>query len=211
MHHSGNRDFKMTLRSFYDPTAAEAGCDEAGRGCLAGPVYAAAVIFPKDYHNKELNDSKKLTEKQRARMREEIIRNAVSWSIASCSNTEIDNMNILRASITAMHRALDSLAGRPELLLIDGNRFYGYRNIPHITIVKGDATFLSIAAASVLAKTERDRFMEDLDEQFPVYGWKKNKGYPTREHREAILKYGVTPWHRLTFSLHEMQTELQFL
>ena len=201
----------MTLLPFFLDGVREAGCDEAGRGCLAGPVYAAAVILPKRYRNRELNDSKQLTRRQRERLREEITSRAVSWSIASCSNTEIDSMNILRASITAMHRAIAALKVTPLLLLIDGNRFYTYGDIPHQTIVRGDATYLSIAAASVLAKTERDCFMEELDAQFPQYGWRHNMGYPTREHRKAIAEYGTTPWHRLSFNLIDMQQELPFL
>lgn len=201
----------MTLRPYYIDGIREAGCDEAGRGCLAGPVFAAAVILPKRYRNRELNDSKQLTRRQRERLREEITSRAVAWSIASCTNTEIDSMNILRASITAMHKAIAGLKVAPLLLLIDGNRFYTYGDIPHQTIVRGDATYLSIAAASVLAKTERDRFMEELDALFPGYGWRHNMGYPTREHRKAIAKYGITPWHRLSFSLLNMQQELPFL
>lgn len=199
------------LKPFYLDGIREAGCDEAGRGCLAGPVYAAAVILPKRYRNKELNDSKQLTARQRERLRGEIISHAIAWSIASCSNTEVDTMNILRASITAMHRAIAGLKVTPLLLLIDGNRFYSYENIPHQTIVRGDATYLSIAAASVLAKTERDRYMEELDALFPHYGWRNNKGYPTAEHRKAIAINGPSPWHRLSFKLLNMQKELPFL
>lgn len=199
------------LKPWYLNGIKEAGCDEAGRGCLAGPVFAAAVIFPKKYRNKELNDSKLLSPRRRNRLREEIISNAIAWSIASCSNTEIDTMNILRASITAMHRAISGLKVTPLLLLIDGNRFYSYSNIPHQTVVHGDATFLSIAAASILAKTERDRLMEELDANYPMYGWRRNKGYPTPEHRRAITDHGITPYHRLTFNLRDLQTELRFL
>jgi len=199
------------LKPFFLDGIREAGCDEAGRGCLAGPVYAAAVILPKKYRNRELNDSKQLTRKQRERLREEITARAVAWSIASCTNTEIDSMNILRASITAMHRAISTLKVTPLLLLIDGNRFYTYGDIPHQTIIRGDATYLSIAAASILAKTERDRFMEEIDAHFPQYGWCHNMGYPTREHRRAIARYGTTPWHRLTFNLLDTQQELPFL
>jgi ribonuclease HII len=201
----------MTLKPFFLNGIKEAGCDEAGRGCLAGPVFAAAVILPKKYRNKDLNDSKKLSPKKRELLREEIISTAVSWSIASCSNTEIDKMNILRASITAMHRAIDGLQVTPLVLLIDGNRFYSYHNIPHHTIIKGDATYLSIAAASVLAKTERDHHMEELDALCPQYGWRHNKGYPTPDHRQAIIRYGITPYHRLSFNLSDTQTELIFL
>ena len=199
------------LKPFFKDGILEAGCDEAGRGCLAGPVYAAAVILPKRYRNKELNDSKKLTARQRERLRSEIISSATAWCIASCSSTEIDEMNILRASITAMHRAIDKLEPRPLLLLIDGNRFYTYGNIPHQTIIKGDATYLSIAAASVLAKTERDHRMEELDALYPCYGWRHNKGYPTSEHRRAIAEYGPSPYHRLSFSLVDLQGKLPFL
>jgi ribonuclease HII len=199
------------LRPFFLDGIKEAGCDEAGRGCLAGPVYAAAVMLPKRYRNRELNDSKQLTRRQRDRLRGEITSHAVTWSIASCSNSEIDSMNILRASITAMHRAISGLKTEPLLLLIDGNRFYSYGNIPHQTIVRGDATYLSIAAASVLAKTERDRCMEELDALFPQYGWRHNMGYPTPEHRRAIAEYGITPWHRLSFNLLDTQQELPFL
>jgi len=199
------------LKPWYLNGIKEAGCDEAGRGCLAGPVFAAAVIFPKKYRNKELNDSKLLSPRRRDRLREEIISNAIAWSIAACSNTEIDNMNILRASITAMHRAISTLKVTPLLLLIDGNRFYSYSNIPHQTVVHGDATYLAIAAASILAKTERDRLMEELDANYPMYGWRRNKGYPTPEHRRAITDHGITPYHRLTFNLRDLQTELRFL
>ncbi|MCU0377242.1 MAG: ribonuclease HII [Bacteroidales bacterium] len=199
------------LKQYYHPTLAEAGCDEAGRGCLAGPVFAAAVILPKDYRNNALNDSKKLTPLQREKLRHEIISDAIAWEVASCTNSEIDAMNILRASITAMHRAICRLIPQPQHLLIDGNRFYPYGNIPHHTIVRGDATYLSVAAASILAKTERDRFMEELDTLFPQYGWRHNKGYPTPEHRKAIIDHGISPYHRLTFNLREMQSELRFL
>lgn len=199
------------LKPFYLDGIREAGCDEAGRGCLAGPVYAAAVILPKRYRNRELNDSKQLTARQREKLRDEIMSQAMAWSIASCSNNEIDIMNILRASITAMHRAIAELKVMPLLLLIDGNRFYSYENIPHQTIIRGDATYLSIAAASVLAKTERDRRMEELDALFPHYGWRRNKGYPTAEHRKAIALNGPSPWHRLSFKLLDTQKELPFL
>ncbi len=199
------------LKPFFSNGIREAGCDEAGRGCLAGPVYAAAVILPKRYRNRELNDSKQLTARQRDRLREEIMSAATAWCIASCSNTEIDEMNILRASITAMHRAITGLEIPPLLLLIDGNRFYKYGDIPHHTIVHGDAEYLSIAAASVLAKTERDRHMEELDSLYPCYGWRRNKGYPTAEHRRALAVNGPSPYHRLTFNLSDLQRELPFL
>jgi ribonuclease HII len=199
------------LKQYLDPILVEAGCDEAGRGCLAGPVFAAAVILPKDYINHTLNDSKKLSAKVRESLRDEIKQNAIAWAIASCSNTEIDEMNILRASITAMHRAIDKLNQTPSLLLIDGNRFYPYKNTPHKTIIHGDAIYLSIAAASVLAKTERDDFMRQIDKDFPQYGWKNNKGYPTKFHRKAIMESGTTQWHRLSFNLFDIQTEFNFL
>ena len=184
----------------------EAGCDEAGRGCLAGPVTAAAVILPPDFHNELLNDSKQLTERQRDKLRPIIESEAVAWAEAMVSPKEIDRINILRASITAMHRAIDALTVRPEALLIDGNRFYPYHDIPHTTIVKGDGKMMSIAAASVLAKTHRDEFMRNLATEFPQYGWDRNKGYPTRDHRAAIAAYGPTPHHRMTFQLLEQPT-----
>ena len=179
----------------------EAGCDEAGRGCLAGAVYAAAVILPKDFRDGRLNDSKQLTERQRYALREVIEREAVAWAVGVVSPQEIDEVNILRASILAMHRALDGLAVRPQHVLVDGNRFRPYRDVPHTTVVKGDGKYLSIAAASILAKTYRDDYMLRLHGEFPAYGWDRNKGYPTRQHREAIAKYGTTPYHRLTFNL----------
>ena len=179
----------------------EAGCDEAGRGCLAGPVTAAAVILPPDFHNDLINDSKQLTERQRERLRPVIEREAVAWAVAMVSPQEIDRINILRASITAMHRALDQLTVRPEAVIVDGNRFKPYRNLPHTTIVKGDGKYLSIAAASVLAKTYRDDYMNALAEQYPQYDWRSNKGYPTKKHREAIKAFGVTPYHRKSYNL----------
>ena len=184
----------------------EAGCDEAGRGCLAGPVTAAAVILPPDFENELLNDSKQLTERQRDQLRPIIEREAVAWAVAMVSPQEIDRINILAASILAMHRAIDQLAVRPEALLIDGNRFRPYPGIPHTTIVKGDGKMMSIAAASILAKTHRDELMRRLDKEYPLYGWAKNQGYPTREHRAAIAAYGTTPHHRLTFQLLEQPT-----
>lgn len=179
----------------------EAGCDEAGRGCLAGAVYAAAVILPPDYRNDTLNDSKQLTEKQRYRLREVIERDALSWTVGIVSPEEIDAINILNASFLAMHRAIGNLSIRPQHLLIDGNRFKPYAGIPHTTVVKGDGKYLSIAAASVLAKTYRDDYMDGLDKTYPAYGWQKNKGYPTQAHRDAIRLYGVTPYHRKSFNL----------
>lgn len=179
----------------------EAGCDEAGRGCLAGAVYAAAVILPPDYRNDTLNDSKQLTEKQRYRLREVIERDALSWAVGIVSPEEIDAINILNASFLAMHRAIGNLSIRPQHLLIDGNRFKPYAGIPHTTVVKGDGKYLSIAAASVLAKTYRDDYMDGLGKTYPAYGWQKNKGYPTQAHRDAIRLYGVTPYHRKSFNL----------
>lgn len=189
------------LLSRYGEISPEAGCDEAGRGCLAGPVFAAAVILPPDYQNEWLNDSKKLTPRRRYALRQVIQTDAVSWAVASVSNEEIDRINILNASILAMHRALDQLAVRPAFVIVDGNRFKPYGHIPHQTIVKGDGKYLSIAAASVLAKTYRDDFMTVQAGQYPQYGWEGNAGYPTRQHREAIRQYGLTPLHRRTFRL----------
>ena len=189
------------LLPYYNNTLIEAGCDEAGRGCLAGSVYAAAVIFPKDYHNARLNDSKQLTAKQRYALREEIERDAIAWALGIVTAQEIDQMNILKASITAMHRAIEKLSVQPETLIIDGNRFYPYRNLPYHTIVKGDGKYLSIAAASILAKTYRDDYMKQLHEEYPYYGWDHNAGYPTKEHREGIAQHGLSPYHRLSFNL----------
>ena len=178
----------------------EAGCDEAGRGCLAGSVYAAAVIFPPDYHNPDLNDSKKLTAKRRYALREIIEREALAWAVGVVTPQEIDEINILNASILAMHRALDQLKVRPTYVIVDGNRFKHYRDLPHQTIVKGDGKYLSIAAASILAKTYRDDYMHALHKEYPYYGWDHNAGYPTLEHRRGILEHGLTPYHRLSFS-----------
>lgn len=177
----------------------EAGCDEAGRGCLAGSVYAAAVILPLDYSHPLLNDSKQLTARKRYNLREDILRDALAWAVGVVTPAEIDKINILNASILAMHRALDGLSVRPEYIIVDGNRFKPYRDIPHTTVVKGDAKYLSIAAASILAKTYRDDYMNDLHKEYPFYGWNRNAGYPTREHREGILRHGLTPYHRLSF------------
>lgn len=179
----------------------EAGCDEAGRGCLAGPVVAAAVILNKDKDYPELNDSKKLTEKKRMQLRELVMQEALSYSIGIVTAQEIDEINILNASFLAMHRALDQLKVRPELLLIDGNRFNPYKKVKHVCIVGGDAKYQSIAAASILAKTTRDMMMVEYGEQYPVYNWKKNKGYPTSEHKQAIADHGTTPLHRMTFNM----------
>ncbi len=189
------------LLPYYNESLIEAGCDEAGRGCLAGSVYAAAVILPKDYHNDKLNDSKQLTAKMRYALREEIERDAIAWAIGIATPKEIDEMNILKASITAMHRAIDALAVRPEALIIDGNRFHPYHDVPHTTIVKGDGKYLSIAAASILAKTWRDDYMAKLHKEYPFYGWDHNAGYPTKEHRKGIEEHGTTPYHRMTFRM----------
>lgn len=200
------------LLPFLHKDLIEAGCDEAGRGCLAGAVYAAAVILPKDFENEELNDSKQLTERQRYKLREVIEQNALAWAVGVVSPEEIDKINILNASFLAMHRAINSLKIRPEFLLIDGNRFNKYENIPYQTIIKGDGKYLSIAAASILAKTYRDDYMNKLDKEYPQYDWRKNKGYPTKKHRQAIQEYGVTPYHRMTYNLlgEDRQLELPF-
>lgn len=189
------------LKNYYEQGRVEAGCDEAGRGCLAGSVYAAAVILPPDYHNERLNDSKKLTARQRYALRQNIERDAVAWAVGVVTPQEIDQINILNASILAMHRALDQLKVRPEAIIVDGNRFKPYRDLPHTTIVKGDGKYLSIAAASILAKTYRDDEMIRLAQEYPDYDWQHNMGYPTRKHREAIRQHGVTPYHRRTFNL----------
>lgn len=189
------------LKSHYFEGKVEAGCDEAGRGCLAGSVFAAAVIFPPDYQNKELNDSKQLSEKRRYRLREIVERDALAWAVGVVTPEEIDQINILNASILAMHRALDQLTVRPEAVIIDGNRFKPYQSLPYETIVKGDGKYLSIAAASILAKTYRDDYMLRLAEEHPQYDWRSNKGYPTKKHRNAIRLYGVTPYHRKSFTL----------
>lgn len=189
------------LLPYLNADLIEAGCDEAGRGCLAGAVYAAAVVLPKDFRNELLNDSKQLTEHQRYALREVIEREAVAWAVGVVSPAEIDKINILNASFLAMHRAIDQLKVRPQHLLVDGNRFKKYQDIPHTTVVKGDGKYLSIAAASILAKTYRDDYMNRLHEEFPCYGWNRNKGYPTKEHRTAIAKHGTTPYHRLSFNL----------
>jgi ribonuclease HII len=189
------------LLPFMNEGLVEAGCDEAGRGCLAGAVYAAAVILPKDFRNEMLNDSKQLTEHQRYALREVIEREALAWAVGVVSAEEIDKINILNASILAMHRAVDGLKIRPEYLLIDGNRFKKYQDLPHTTVVKGDGKYMSIAAASILAKTYRDDYMMELHRQYPQYGWDGNKGYPTKKHRAAIREFGPTPVHRMTFNL----------
>lgn len=191
----------MSLEKHYYEGKIEAGCDEAGRGCLAGSVYAAAVILPDGYDNPSLNDSKRLSAAKRMRLRDEIVRDAVAWAIGVVTPEEIDHINILRASILAMHRALDQLQVRPEAIIVDGNRFLPYRDLPYTTIVKGDGKYQAIAAASILAKTCRDEYMERLAQEFPQYGWQSNKGYPTPQHREAIRQYGVTLYHRKSFDL----------
>ena len=195
----------MLLNNYYKGKI-EAGCDEAGRGCLAGDVYAAAVILPPDYHNEMLNDSKQLTAKKRYELRKEIERDAIAWAVGTCTAAEIDEINILHASYLAMHRAIDQLTPAPECLIIDGNRFDPYYPadsplaLPYTTIVKGDGKYLSIAAASILAKTYRDDYMDRLAAEYPMYDWLSNKGYPTKKHRDAIREYGPTPYHRMTFS-----------
>ncbi len=213
------------LQSHYYSDLIEAGCDEAGRGCLAGAVYAAAVILPPDYQNAELNDSKQLSERRRYQLRQQIERDAVSWAVGIVSPEEIDQINILNASILAMHRALDQLLVRPQAIIVDGNKFKPYYEpqsttaeprtkgapLPHTCIVKGDAKYLSIAAASILAKTYRDDYMNLLAEEFPQYDWRSNKGYPTKKHREAIREFGITPYHRRTYNLlGDGQLSLEF-
>ena len=189
------------LLPIYHQGKIEAGCDEAGRGCLAGSVYAAAVIFPEDYTNEALNDSKKLTAHKRYELRRQIEHDALAWAVGIVTPEEIDRINILNASILAMHRALDALSVRPQAVIVDGNRFKRYGSLPYQTIVKGDGKFLSIAAASILAKTYRDDYMDALHQDYPMYAWDRNKGYPTRAHREAIRTHGPSPHHRMTFNL----------
>lgn len=179
----------------------EAGCDEAGRGCLAGSVYAAAVILPRNYDNALLNDSKKLSEAKRRELRDQIVRDAVAWAVGVVTPQEIDRINILNASFLAMHRALDQLQVRPEAVIVDGNRFKPYRDLPYTTIVKGDAKYQAIAAASILAKTFRDEYMDKLAEEYPYYGWQQNKGYPTAAHREGLRQHGASPYHRMSYNL----------
>lgn len=199
------------LLPHYYSNLIEAGCDEAGRGCLAGSVYAAAVILPKDYDNPLLNDSKKLTEKRRKVLRDQIVRDAVSWAVGVVTPEEIDKINILNASFIAMHRALDQLTIRPEAVIVDGNRFNPYRDLPYTTIVKGDGKYQSIAAASILAKTFRDEYMDSLANEYPYYDWQKNKGYPTKAHREGIRDHGPSPYHRMSYNLMgATQLELNF-
>ena len=190
----------MLLNHYFDGKI-EAGCDEAGRGCLAGSVYAAAVILPDGYNNPALNDSKKLTDAKRKQLRTEIERDAVAWAVGIVTAEEIDKINILRASFLAMHRALDLLKVRPEAIIVDGNRFVPYQNLPYATIVKGDGKYQAIAAASILAKTYRDDYMDALAEEYPYYDWKKNKGYPTKAHREGIRLHGISPYQRKSYNL----------
>lgn len=195
----------------YYSNLIEAGCDEAGRGCLAGSVYAAAVILPIDYDNPLLNDSKKLTEKRRKVLRDQIVRDAVAWAVGVVTPEEIDKINILNASFLAMHRALDQLTIRPEAVIVDGNRFNPYHDLPYTTIVKGDGKYQSIAAASILAKTFRDEYMDSLANEYPYYDWQKNKGYPTKAHREGIRDHGPSPYHRMSYNLMgSTQLELNF-
>lgn len=191
----------MLLPYFQSPEILECGCDEAGRGCLCGAVVAAAVILPKDFHNQLINDSKQLTEKKRKELRKIIEKEAVAYAVSFVGNEEIDKINILNASFLAMSQAVENLKTKPELLLIDGNRFKTELNIPYKCIVKGDSKYQSIAAASILAKTYRDKYMETLSKEYPEYNWQKNKGYPTKEHRQAIKQFGITPHHRKTFNL----------
>lgn len=198
------------LLPYLEANRLEAGCDEAGRGCLAGSVYAAAVILPPDFQNEDLNDSKQLREKKRYALRPIIEREAIAWAVGVVTPEEIDKINILKASFLAMHRAIEQLKVKPEHLLIDGNRFTPYPNIPHTTVVKGDGKYLSIAAASILAKTYRDDYMNQLAEECPDYHWVENKGYPTKAHREAIRKFGITPYHRKSFTLLPKQLTIEF-
>lgn len=196
------------LPTCYITTRNEAGCDEAGRGCLAGPVFAAAVILPDDFHHPMLNDSKQLTEARRDHLRPIIEKEAVAWAVGTVSAKEIDNINILKASILAMHRALDALSVCPGAIIVDGNKFSDYKGIPWQTFVKGDGRFANIAAASVLAKTHRDEYMREIHREFPQYAWNINKGYPTRAHRQAIERFGASPYHRLSFRLLNLQPTL---
>jgi ribonuclease HII len=201
---------KEELFLFMRANSIEAGCDEAGRGCLAGPVFAAAVILRNDFECKALDDSKLLSEKQRDELRSVIESNAICYSVASCTTEEIDSLNILWASVKAMHKALSSLSIQPNHIIVDGNKFSPYNGIEYRCVVKGDSKYQSIAAASILAKTYRDEYMKNLDKQFPEYDWAKNKGYPTKKHREAIKLYGITEHHRKSFNLLEHQFELNF-
>jgi ribonuclease HII len=196
------------LKSYFKKGVVEAGCDEAGRGCLAGPVFAASVILPPNYKNKILDDSKKLNEKKRLLLREQIMQDAIDYKIAMVDHLEIDEINILNASFLGMHRAVEQLQTKPELLLIDGNRFKKHATIPHECVIKGDGKFMSIAAASILAKTSRDEFMEKIHGEFPAYRWNINKGYPTKAHRDAIREFGPTSYHRMSFTLLPLGEQL---
>ena len=201
---------KMPLQSHFYTDCIEAGCDEAGRGCLAGSVYAAAVILPSDYDNPLLNDSKQLSVKLRYALRDQIVHDAVAWAVGIVTPEEIDRINILNASFLAMHRALDQLAVRPEAIIVDGNRFRPYHDLPYTTIVKGDGKYQAIAAASILDKTFRDDYMDRLDEEYPMYDWRSNKGYPTRRHREGIRLHGISPYHRKSYHLLGTELSLDF-
>ena len=201
---------KMPLQSHFYTDCIEAGCDEAGRGCLAGSVYAAAVILPSDSDNPLLNDSKQLSVKLRYALRDQIVHDAVAWAVGIVTPEEIDRINILNASFLAMHRALDQLAVRPEAIIVDGNRFRPYHDLPYTTIVKGDGKYQAIAAASILAKTFRDDYMDRLDEEYPMYDWRSNKGYPTRKHREGIRLHGISPYHRKSYHLLGTELSLDF-
>ena len=204
------KDQNKSLLACMHSGIIEAGCDEAGRGCLAGPVFAAAVIFPEKVKIKGINDSKKLSEKQRVELREIILDKAICYGVAMVDNHEIDKINILWASVLAMHRALDKLSTIPKHILVDGNKFKPYKSIPHTCVVRGDGKYQTIAAASILAKTYRDEYMEELHEQFPKYNWKSNKGYPTADHINALRKFGQTDFHRKTFHLKSNQLRLEF-
>jgi ribonuclease HII len=198
----------MALLSFHQAELLEAGCDEAGRGCLAGPVFAAAVILPADFYHPWLNDSKQVSEKNRNTLREIIEKESLAWAVAEVSAEEIDRINILKSSLLAMHRALDKLDMRPQFILVDGNKFHPYPATPHLCVVKGDGKYASIAAASVLAKTHRDEAILRLHEEYPHYQWQKNKGYPTEAHREAIRQHGISPWHRRSFQLLPLEEQM---
>ncbi|PLX17079.1 MAG: ribonuclease HII [Marinilabiliales bacterium] len=201
---------EVKLNSYLKEGVTEAGCDEAGRGCLAGPVVAAAVILPKNFTHSLLNDSKQINERNRYFLREEIEKSAISYAIGIIDNKGIDEINILKASIMAMHKAIDALNKIPEYLIIDGNKFINYKDIPHECIVKGDSKYYSIAAASILAKTYRDDIMNELHDKYPEYHWNKNKGYPTKQHRKAIKEFGTTPYHRMSFRLLDEQLSFDF-
>jgi ribonuclease HII len=203
-------DHSITLKSFYKENTLEAGCDEAGRGCIAGPVFAAAVILPPDFNHSLLNDSKVLSANERKKLREEIKEFAISWSVEYIDNGTIDKLNILRASILAMHKAIDKLNINPQFLIIDGNKFIKYKSVEHKCIIKGDSKYFSIAAASVLAKTYRDDYMKKIHEKYNKYGWDSNKGYATKQHREAINRFGLTPYHRRSFRILNNQLNLKF-